>query len=53
VKESPVPGKCLIIYESYVDPGSSLEVAVYSAFAKTQAHTLLERLRTILEGHKG
>ncbi len=50
VEESPYPGRCLVIYESYVDPGGAVNVALYSLFARMQARSNLTRLRAILEG---
>jgi hypothetical protein len=48
VEDSPYPGKCLITYESFVDPGT-LNVHLYVFFVNSQAQQDLEKLRTILE----
>jgi hypothetical protein len=48
VEDSPYPGKCLITYESFVDPGK-VNVHMYVFFVTTQAQHNLEKLRTILE----
>jgi hypothetical protein len=49
VKDSPYPGKCLVVYESYVDPGGGINVEAYAAFARLQARSNLARLRAALE----
>ncbi len=49
VESSPVPGRCLVRYESYVDPGGAARAALYFAVARMEARSSLERLRAVLE----